>query len=907
MTLLHKNWLIAAILIIGSFLPYSLHAGSGSTLLFAGDATLSKSVTENLTTGLSLQPTGIETNYDGKVFITDEGARIPFSDLLHGRSLRYSSVLRQLRLEYGPDYVVMAWIAREKTEKHTAYGVSKISVTTRIRVVDIETGKEVADESSSHDTDFALEGSDEDQAKARDTAITNAAQGLNLDELLAAVDQHYAGKEAAQGRIRVVFQNIGQDDYFKQRDALLALVTQAGALGEVRDSYEESQREFTLRATISSDLETFYRSLYASAVDSEAFDHFDISHDQKSVTVRVLPPERKRIVIAGITAENYHTRLHAYRESVVSQPGVKDLGFEYLTDAGAAGPQLIFTFTYGDDLTSLEERIWANLKERGETPNRALLSISDRAIHYRAGSVTGDRIALTIMVNNVAPGDYRKVGTPLDAIIKGLDIQELRKEYDRTGYRLTYRFNTTGTASELDSALWDQIAANDALGDVVQDTTTEQNLGYFYFQKRPETRDIVVTVRTLSPETFRTAGQSLIQIIRAVEGVSKFQQSYSEANQTLVLRFRLQATNAYTVDAAIWDAAAKDDALSNLAMGELDEDELEYFFSGAAGANQRDVIIHLTRVTGQDYKKIATQFSDMLGAVKSVRNVRYRYLLDKRTVVFRLHYEGEGLFALDDALQRSMLANKLFEHVLKGSERLGRLIYIFSSESKESAEEEKPVWTGEDYATGDIKENRLTKLDQTVVYLYVRSEEGDSEGTGFLISASGYILTNAHVVEGGYVYVRTYDGSQYTAKIIKTDPELDLALVRIKSAPRNFAKVAIGNSEEINRGDPITVIGHPLGARFEYSVLTGILSGYNREDGLLQLSVPSYPGISGSPVFDAKGRVVAIMAAIAMAPQSQIVEIEQQLTEISTITTVENIGLAIPINYARNIIALAKP
>ena len=600
--------------------------------------------------------------------------------------------------------------------------------------------------------------------------------------------------------------------------------------------------------------------------------------------------------------------MYAYRQSIVSQPGVKDLVFEYLADAGAAGSQLVFTFTFAEDLAALEEMIWLGLKERGETPNRRLSEITDQLIHYRAGSAIGDRISLTITVNNVAPGDYRKIGAPLDQIIKSLNVRDLRKDYGRETYRLTYRFDTAISASALDSVLWDEIAANDALGDIVQDTTTETNLGYFYFQKRPETRDIVVRIRALSPGNYQTAGRQLITIIKAVEGVSRVQQSYSESDQTLILRFRLQGQNAYAVDSAIWDAVKKDDALQNMALGELDESALEYFFTGVADARQRDVVIHLKSVSGQAYKKVATQFADMLGGIKDVRNVRYRYVPDKKTVVFRLQYEGEDLFALDDALQRSMLDNELFEHVLKGSERLGRLVYIFSSDPKESVEEEKLVWTGEDYATGDITEGWLTKLDQTVVYLYVTSDEGSSEGTGFFISAAGHILTNKHVVEGShYVYVRTSHGSEYRAQVIKTDPELDLALLRIVSTSRKFAKVTIGNSEQINRGDPITVIGHPLGARFEYSVLTGILSGYNREHGFLQLSVPSYPGISGSPVFDSKGRVVGVMAAVAMAPKHQLVEIEQQLTEISTITTLENIGLAIPINYARNIIALARP
>ncbi|SVA60701.1 uncharacterized protein METZ01_LOCUS113555, partial [marine metagenome] len=183
----------------------------------------------------------------------------------------------------------------------------------------------------------------------------------------------------------------------------------------------------------------------------------------------------------------------------------------------------------------------------------------------------------------------------------------------------------------------------------------------------------------------------------------------------------------------------------------------------------------------------------------------------------------------------------------------------------------------------------------------------NQKGQGFIVSEQGHILTNAHVIEGGYVYIRTYDGTQYRAETIKTDRELDLGLVRIVSAPKNFPAVTIGNSSNAKRGDQITVIGNPLGARFEHSILTGIISGSNRESGLLQLSVPTYEGLSGSPVFDSQGRVIAVIAALPEFLTTQGLIVKKELKEVSAIGKAHNIGLAIPINHARNILELARP
>lgn len=904
-----KKWSHHALLPLALLLTFSTKVvAAGTALVLVADPVLETRIATQLTTELVVLATDIETDPDKKAFITDEGTRIPFADLFHGRSLRHSADLDRLRAEYGTDYLVLGWIGKDEEEINSAYGLSKLSLTTMIRVIDLRTGKTVIDQSGSYEDDLVAEESKAQKAERRKAAIAAAADNLDFEEVLSAIANTNAGTQTLSQRVRVVFQNIDQTGYFEQRDALVDLMEQAGASSGVRDSYDEARQELTLRTEISSDLNTFYRSLYSTSVSSNVFDHFEISHDRKSITVNVLPPQQKRFVIEGITAENYHNRLQSYRAAIISQPGVKNLQFNYLNQDSGDKAQLVFSFTYGKDLTQLEEAVWNQLIKSGGTPNRQLISVTEQTILYRAGSVIGDRLELTLTIDNIAPGDYRRIGAPLDDIIKSLEVQNLKKEYDRLEYRLTYRFATTNTAVEIDTLLWGKIAADESLNGVVQDSTTDQNLGYFYFQQRPQTRNIVITVRTLSPDQYRTSGQSLIQIISAVEGVGQIQRSYSESDQTLTLRFRLRDENTYSIDSAIWDAATKDDALQHLSMGELDEDELEYFFSGPETSAQRDIVIHLKNVSGQDYKTVATQFADILAGIKHVRNVRYRYDLSKRTVMFRLQYQGDGLFELDDAVQRAMVDNELFEHVLKGAERLGRLNYIYSNQSlPDTSNEAKSTWAGDEYASADLNEDRLSKLDQTVVYLYVRTEEGDSEGTGFLISTSGYILTNEHVVAGGYVYVRTYDGSQYSAQVIKTDPELDLALLRIKTASPNFPKVEIGNSEQIRRGETITVIGHPLGAQYDYSVLTGIVSGYNRERGLLQLSIPSYKGVSGSPVFDSKGKVVGIMAQLAITAKDQLVTTAQKTAMVSVITTTENIGLAIPINYAKNIMALAIP
>ena len=186
------------------------------------------------------------------------------------------------------------------------------------------------------------------------------------------------------------------------------------------------------------------------------------------------------------------------------------------------------------------------------------------------------------------------------------------------------------------------------------------------------------------------------------------------------------------------------------------------------------------------------------------------------------------------------------------------------------------------------------------------AESGISHGSGFFVSQEGYILTAAHVVVGRSLVVKTYDGRFYEAQHIKTDRELDLALIKAISSTEKFTEVGIGDSSAVEKGDRILVIGTPISGEYEYTSVTGIISGIDRHRGLLQLSIPTYQGHSGSPVFDIQGRAIGVIIMVPMAMKAQLVAKESKPVLQETIQAAENIGLAVPINYAKGLLQMIK-
>ena len=143
-----------------------------------------------------------------------------------------------------------------------------------------------------------------------------------------------------------------------------------------------------------------------------------------------------------------------------------------------------------------------------------------------------------------------------------------------------------------------------------------------------------------------------------------------------------------------------------------------------------------------------------------------------------------------------------------------------------------------------------------------------ASGTGFIVTSSGYIVTNYHVVEDGTSYmVMTYDSVEYDAELIGYDESNDIAVLKIE-ADTELSTVTIGESSSLSVGDSLYIIGNPLGDLI-YTLTTGVVSALDRlitgDDGtvinMFQTDAAVNSGNSGGPVFDENGYVVGIVTA----------------------------------------------
>lgn len=189
---------------------------------------------------------------------------------------------------------------------------------------------------------------------------------------------------------------------------------------------------------------------------------------------------------------------------------------------------------------------------------------------------------------------------------------------------------------------------------------------------------------------------------------------------------------------------------------------------------------------------------------------------------------------------------------------------------------------GECLALQDIYDQNIP----SVVSITSQSYAGASSGTGVIVASDGYLVTNAHVIEGAQlISVLLTDGRQFSARVVGTDEATDLAVLSIDA--EDLLPARFGSSEQLRVGDSVVAIGDPLGVELRGTMTDGIISAINRDvvvDGrvlsLIQTNAALNPGNSGGPLIDCFGRVIGINT--------------MKIGDYVTSAGVEGLGFAIP-------------
>jgi S1-C subfamily serine protease len=188
-------------------------------------------------------------------------------------------------------------------------------------------------------------------------------------------------------------------------------------------------------------------------------------------------------------------------------------------------------------------------------------------------------------------------------------------------------------------------------------------------------------------------------------------------------------------------------------------------------------------------------------------------------------------------------------------------------------DENPPVLSPAEQESGARSVQQVVKeTSPSVMQVQVITDESAQSGTGFLIDADGTALTNEHVVEDAKeVTVEFSDRSRSKAKVVGTDPDIDLAVLRVETIPTNARPIPLGRSVGLVPGDPVIAIGSPFG--LAGSVTTGVVSALGRRieapsgndigiPNAIQTDAAINKGNSGGPLLDRSGSVVGINSQI---------------------------------------------
>lgn len=221
-----------------------------------------------------------------------------------------------------------------------------------------------------------------------------------------------------------------------------------------------------------------------------------------------------------------------------------------------------------------------------------------------------------------------------------------------------------------------------------------------------------------------------------------------------------------------------------------------------------------------------------------------------------------------------------------------REVQVSANNSQYTMDEQENISVYENFNEAVV--NITTQVMGVTWFLEPIAEDGGS-GSGSIIDPRGYVITNVHVIENASkIYISLFDGSQYEGRIVGSDLESDIAVLKFNPPEGVVLKtIQFGDSEKLKVGQKVIAIGNPFG--FERTLTTGIVSALGRPiknsnnviiRDMIQTDASINPGNSGGPLLDGKGNMIGVNTMIYTSSGSN-----------------SGIGFAVPASTARRVVA----
>jgi putative serine protease PepD len=173
-------------------------------------------------------------------------------------------------------------------------------------------------------------------------------------------------------------------------------------------------------------------------------------------------------------------------------------------------------------------------------------------------------------------------------------------------------------------------------------------------------------------------------------------------------------------------------------------------------------------------------------------------------------------------------------------------------------------------STGLSAQQVYDRSKGAVAYVTATGSSGEATGSGFVVSTDGYLVTNAHVIDGATsIEVKIGDGKALTARLVGKDASTDLALLKVDPGDQKLTALTLGDSSAVEVGDPTFAIGNPFG--LDRTLTTGVVSALQRQitspngfsiDDVIQTDAALNSGNSGGPLLNAAGEVIGVNSQI---------------------------------------------